>query len=1275
AKPDGSFKLTSKTPQPNGEFTTTVRDAAGNKGESVTGNYTDSNTDDTQAPEKATGLVTQTESDGKMTVNGNAEPGSTVEVKFPDGSTGTTVAKPDGSFKLTSKTPQPNGEFTTTVRDAAGNKGESVTGNYTASNTDDTQAPDSPTNLIAVPQADGTAKVTGKAESNSTVKVTLPDGTVQETKAGPDGNFTLVSATPQPNGKVSAVATDAAGNTSAPAQVDFTASNSIDNKAPDAPTGLVALELSDGKVTVSGKAEPNSTVTVTFADGSKGSVLAQANGDFTLTSAAAQNTAGTISAIAKDAAGNASPAATLPFVPAPAPDAPVFTDISTDPVTGLLTIKGTAPANMKVQLTFPDTTVKDVITSASGGFSFASNSPQDAAQFSAVTINEISGRFSAVTVGIYDGNPNAIYEVTVDGYIDAVPAVLWQQLTSKPTNDPKPTLVGKYQGGSAADQVVILENGVQIALATMDRGTKTWSARLPTVTDGVHNYTVEIRNPLGTSKASAATSLTIDTHAPDAPTIDNIRVVEQGSSQEILLSASGQTTDNTPTFSGRAEAGSTVIFYHLNADGQEAEIGRTIATAAGTWSHTSDFLTNRQQNIYAKAQDLASNISALSNTVAISVSGPTDKPQSIDVKYIWSVDSAGDVDGDGFDDVASGSYNYGNGSQLLRGILQGNADIASTPVKFYNFKDDWSYHQAGAGDTNGDGFNDVISMYGDRSGTSDGPSRLYLGGGISSVEGGWSNYTNLGLSRFVASAGDLDGDGLMDVVLGGSGAKGQNTKSSIRFGTTGDAATGTVLGNFSFGAAQKEANGSKDAAYSGAQYVTSAGDFNGDGIGDIVTAGGITFGRSTRGTLNREADIEWQTGSGARELNQAQAVSGVGDVNGDGYADVALQDGRNVFVVFGGTLASSTIRLETNWLKANNRGFALDTSWVSTQPTTYSDIRGVGDVNGDGLADFAYSTYGNDSFTGSNDRQGLADQAEFKFSNSYVIFGKTSTDTIDVKNMLPREGIVSPRDQADGASIAGRMDVNGDGLADVHVGSYNGAGKLYLGGASLGAEPSVLVGAYGRAFGDKKSNFIVGSAGRDYLVGNGGTDVIYAGAGNDIIVLNQDNLAHLAAGFDATAGINGRLARVDGGNGIDTLEFDKEVSTVDLTTISNAGLGTIQTGVGLSRLANIERVDLHGTNKAKLTLELKDVMDMNAGLSVFSKESFSSALADEAVKRHQLVIDGTSDNTVQIKGREDWITAKATTVDSNGHLYDVYNTVGENKGQLLIEQGVNVVWA
>ncbi|HGP4332645.1 TPA: Ig-like domain-containing protein, partial [Pseudomonas aeruginosa] len=1056
----------------------------------------------------------------------------------------------------------------------------------------------------------------------------------------------------------------------------------------------------NGRATLKGKAEPNSLVTVTFTDGSQEDVRVSSGGDFTLTSAVAQNTAGNISAVAKDAAGNVSTPATTVFTPSPAPAAPVFAPNEvTDPTTGLVTITGTAPANMKVHLTFPDLTVKEVTSSATGEFSVTSDKPQEAGNFTAVSIND-NGRSSAVANGIYEGNPSTVYDLTVGGYIDDVPPgpsgrPEGQQATSKPTNDSTPTLFGTSAGVGVTGKVVIREGGMQVAVAQVD-ATGKWTATLPTVTDGPHNYTVEVVNALGGSLKSVSTSLTIDTQAPNPPTITAISVTQQGGTTETVLPLSGgSTSDNTPTLSGTAESGSTVILYNMNADGQESEIGRAVATASGAWQYTSMHLPNRKHEIYAKAQDAASNLSGKSNTVSLDIAGPTEAPKNVSVAAIWSVDGAGDIDGDGFDDVASGSYDSTGGSFLgggvIRAVMRGGPDIVTTdePSFYNNVSGVWTYHQAGVGDTNGDGFNDIVSMYGSRDSTSNGPARLFLGGAnLGPVD--LRTTALLGSSTFVASAGDLNGDGLMDIVIGGRGAYGQITPSSIRFGSTGDAGTGAVEQNFAFGAANGVNNDNYRAAFwSGAQYVTSAGDFNGDGIGDIVTARGITFGKTTQGEINRSANLFWKTAN-STWVDQAQAVSGIGDANGDGYADVAVQDGKRVYVVFGSPQASSSqgdIRLEAKWLQANNRGFELNTSWVSTQPTTYGDVRGVGDVNGDGLADFVYTTYGN-RLNGGPDSDETATKGATppatppatpqgdtgNYSNSYIIFGKTGTETIDVKNISGQQGIMIPRGQADGASVAGRIDLNGDGLADIYVGSYSGNGKLYMGGASLGAEPSGTP-INGVVMGDQNSNFIVGTASQDTVFGNGGTDIIYTGAGDDTIILNQDNLTQLAAGFNTAAGINGRLARVDGGSGIDTLAFGKDVTTVDLTTISNAGLGTIQTGVGLSRIANVERIDLQGSNKAKLTLELKDVMDMNAGLSTFNKQNFSSGLDDSAIKRHQLVIDGSSENSVEVRNSSEWLTVKAATVYSGGHGYDVYNSVGDNKGQLLIEQTVNVAWS
>lgn len=255
-------------------------------------------------------------------------------------------------------------------------------------------------------------------------------------------------------------------------------------------------------------------------------------------------------------------------------------------------------------------------------------------------------------------------------------------------------------------------------------------------------------------------------------------------------------------------------------------------------------------------------------------------------------------------------------------------------------------------------------------------------------------------------------------------------------------------------------------------------------------------------------------------------------------------------------------------------------------------------------------------------------------------------------------------------------DVNGDGLADVYINSYSTPGKLYLGGASLGAEPSVKLDSAGTANGTVKSNFLVGSAGDDVLIGNGGADVIYLGLGNDKIVLNNDNLSMLSQGLQTKnsdgTGINdgdGRLARVDGGSGINTLSFDSTVSEVDLTNISNAGKGFIETSVGMSRIANIQQLDLTQANIA-LTLSLSDVMDMNAGVNTFNSSNISGL--DATVSRHQLLIQGGIGDTVNVVNAGEWVQTPTATVSKDGETYHVYNSLGNNQGQLLVDTDVLV---
>lgn len=80
-----------------------------------------------------------------------------------------------------------------------------------------------------------------------------------------------------------------------------------------------------------------------------------------------------------------------------------------------------------------------------------------------------------------------------------------------------------------------------------------------------------------------------------------------------------------------------MILYHQNADGEPAEVGRTVADAkTGQWEITTQFLANRVHDLYVKAQDAAANISASSNQMAINVEGPTEKPSEVRTTYTWS---------------------------------------------------------------------------------------------------------------------------------------------------------------------------------------------------------------------------------------------------------------------------------------------------------------------------------------------------------------------------------------------------------------------------------------------------------------------------------------------------------------------------------------------------------------------------------------------------------------------------------------------------------------
>ncbi|MBF8763582.1 Ig-like domain-containing protein, partial [Pseudomonas pudica] len=196
------------------------------------------------------------------TISGTAEPGSTVTLTDAGGNPiGQVTADGSGNWSFAPGTPLANG--TVIIATAT-----DVTGNTSAPSTTtvDSVAPAAP-----VVEPSNGSEISGTAEPGSTI--TLTDGSgnpIGQTTADGSGNWSFTPGTPLPDGTVvNATATDPAGNTSGQG------STTVDGVAPGVPT----IDLSNGS-SLSGTAEPNSTVTLTDGSGNPiGEVTADGSGN------------------------------------------------------------------------------------------------------------------------------------------------------------------------------------------------------------------------------------------------------------------------------------------------------------------------------------------------------------------------------------------------------------------------------------------------------------------------------------------------------------------------------------------------------------------------------------------------------------------------------------------------------------------------------------------------------------------------------------------------------------------------------------------------------------------------------------------------------------------------------------------------------------------------------------------------------------------------------------------------------------------------------------
>ncbi len=435
--------------------------------------------------------------------------------------------------------------------------------------------------------------------------------------------------------------------------------------------------------------------------------------------------------------------------------------------------------------------------------------------------------------------------------------------------------------------------------------------------------------------------------------------------------------------------------------------------------------------------------------------------EASDDKLGYHVAGAGDVNADGFDDLlVTGTEGE---VYLILGRPTGwvmDTDVGTADASFLEeVEDDALRTLAGAGDVDGDGHDDLLlgAHENGENGDDAGQAYLLLGGTQS-----WAADTDVGLAdasflgevagdhagRSVALAGDVDGDGLDDLLIGAYDSGDGALEAGQAY---------LVLGRVS-GWAMDTDLGLADASFLGevagdraGMSVGGAGDVDGDGLDDLLVrayenaeaahlAGQVylILGRTSGWSMDVDLSSSDASFLGEEEEDRAGALAGPGDVDGDGLDDLLIGSWSNSEVGNSSGQSYLVLGRTSGWSMDTDLG-QVDASFLGEAGGDYAGaVAGAGDVNGDGYGDLLVGAERNDTVASAAGR-------------AYLVLGGLAGWTMDTDlGQADASLLGEAMNDYLGCSVAGAGDVDGDGYDDLLIGAdgndENGskAGQVYL---------------------------------------------------------------------------------------------------------------------------------------------------------------------------------------------------------------------------------------